>query len=99
MAFMVIFRTDGKPGYHQADELEGALRFVEHLRNNEGVDNAKVYRLDEVPIEVRTVYKVELAKAAGEEPEPQASDEQAEAGGDDDDREPAGAGARRSIFR
>lgn len=98
MPFMVIFRTDGKPGYHQADELDAALRFVEHLRNSEGVDNAKVYRLEQVPIEVRTVYKVELARASGEEPDAPVVDEPADLG-DEEDREAAAAGARRSIFR
>src|SRR2546423_806783 len=69
MAHMVIFRRpDGKPGYHQADGVDDAVRFVEMLRNQEKVTDARIFRMEEVPIEVRTYYKVEVAEAA-EEPE------------------------------
>src|SRR5438309_7223858 len=62
MAHMVIFRRpDGKPGYHQADSVDDALRFVEMLRNQEKVTDARIYRMEEVPIEIRTYYKVEVA--------------------------------------
>jgi hypothetical protein len=58
---MVIFRRpDGKPGYHQADSVEDALRFVEMLRNQEKVTDARIFRMEEVPIEVRTYYRVEV---------------------------------------
>src|SRR5207245_1085331 len=68
MAHMVIFRRpDGKPGYHQADGVDDAIRFVEMLRNQEKVTDARIFRMEEVPIEIRTYYKVEVA---GEEPEP-----------------------------
>jgi hypothetical protein len=96
---MVIFRNDGKPGYHQVDDLDGALRFVEHLRNNEGVEMAQVYRLEEIPIEVRTVFKVELARnGSSTTPEPSGADP-AEAADDGSTKESLDAGARRSIFR
>ena len=59
MSFMVNFRsTEGKPGYHPTDSLEEAVRFVEHLRNQEQVSDARVWRLHEVPLEVKTYYKV-----------------------------------------
>ena len=59
---MVIFRRpDGKPGYHQADSVDDALRFVEMLRNQEKVSDARIFRMEEVPIEIRTYYKVEVA--------------------------------------
>src|SRR5436190_4084306 len=62
MAHMVIFRRpDGKPGYHQADSVDDALRFVEMLRNQEKVTDARIFRMEEVPIEIRTYYKVEVA--------------------------------------
>src|SRR5437588_4063536 len=61
MAHMVIFRRpDGKPGYHQADSVDDALRFVEMLRNQEKVTDARIFRMEEVPIEVRTYYRVEV---------------------------------------
>ena len=66
---MVIFRRpEGKPGYHQAESVEDALRFVEMLRNQENVTDTRIFRMEEVPIEVRTVYKVELAGQASDSP-------------------------------
>ncbi|MDQ1401893.1 MAG: hypothetical protein QOG03_209 [Actinomycetota bacterium] len=58
---MVIFRTaEGKPGYHQAEALDEAVRFVEHLRNTEQVTDARLFKMEEVPIEFKTYYKVEV---------------------------------------
>jgi len=63
---MVIFRSpEGKPGYHQAEGLDAAMRFAEMLRNQEQVTDARIFRMDEVPIEFRTYYRVEMASAAG----------------------------------
>lgn len=60
--YMVVFTTaQGRPGYHQSEELEEAVRFIEHLRNSESVDDAKLYRMSEVPLEVKAYYKVEIA--------------------------------------
>lgn len=65
MPHMVVFRTnEGKTGYHLAETLDDAVRFVEHLRNNEQVAESKVYRMHEVPIEFKVMYKVEVAGAA-----------------------------------
>jgi len=67
---MVIFRRpEGKPGYHQAESVDDAIRFVEMLRNQEQVTDARIFRMEEVPIEVRTYYKVEVA---GSDPQPAA---------------------------
>ena len=64
MPHMVVFRTsEGKAGYHLAETLDDAVRFVEHLRNNEQVAESKVYRMHEVPIEFKVMYKVEVAGA------------------------------------
>lgn len=61
MSFMVNFRSaEGKQGYHPTDSLEEAIRFVEHLRNQEHVADARVWRLQEIPLEVKTYYKVEV---------------------------------------
>lgn len=76
MSFMVNFRSaEGKPGYHPTDSLEEAVRFVEHLRNQEQVTDARVWRLQEVPLEVKTYYKVVVpsgvpAPAPAPAPEP-----------------------------
>lgn len=65
MPHMVIFRsTEGKPGYHQAETLDDAVRFVERLRNQEGVTDTRVFRMQEVALEVKTYYKVEIAPNA-----------------------------------
>lgn len=62
MSHMVIFRTaEGKPGYHQSENLEEAVRFVEHLRNSENVPEARIFRMQEVPIEFKTYVRVEVA--------------------------------------
>jgi hypothetical protein len=58
---MVIYRTaDGQPGYHQADELDEAVRFVERLRNGDGVDGARIFRMEEVNFDFRPYFKVEI---------------------------------------
>ena len=62
MTHMVIFRSpEGKPGYHQAEGLDEAMRFAEMLRNQEHVTDARIFRMDEVPIEFKTYYRVEVA--------------------------------------
>jgi hypothetical protein len=71
MSFLVNFRSaEGKQGYHPTDTLEEAVRFVEHLRNQEHVADARVWRLQDVALEVKTYYKVEVVSPA---PEPVAS--------------------------
>ncbi len=58
---MVIYRTaDGQPGYHQAEELDEAVRFVERLRNGDGVDGARIFRMEEVNFDFRPYFKVEI---------------------------------------
>jgi len=65
---MVIFRRpDGKPGYHQADSVDDAIRFVEMLRNQEKVTDARIFRMEEVAIEFRAYYKVEVVNEQDEE--------------------------------
>jgi len=68
---MVIFRRpDGKPGYHQADSVDDAVRFAEMLRNQEKVTDARIFRMEEVPIEFRAYYKVEVVAEQGEQATP-----------------------------
>ena len=90
MPHMVVFRsTDGKPGYHQAEALESAVRFVERLRNTEGVTEARVFRMQEVPLEFKTYYKVEVAPAGEEQATAPAAEAEAEF---EEPVEPAAAG-------
>ena len=73
MEHMVVYRsTDGRPGYYEADDLDGAVRWVEHLRNAEGVTDSRIFELHEVPIEYKPYYRVEVAPAGAVEPEPAA---------------------------
>jgi hypothetical protein len=66
---MVVFRSnEGKPGYHQAEALDDAIKFVERLRNQENITEARVFRMQEVPIEFKTYYRVEVAAAPAEAP-------------------------------
>ncbi len=66
MSYMVVFQNaEGRTGYHQADGLEEATRFVEHLRNREEVDRARMFQMVEVRFEFRPYFKVELSPGAG----------------------------------
>jgi hypothetical protein len=109
VSHMVIFRSsEGKAGYHQAEALEDAVRFVERLRNSENVGQARIFRLEEVAFEYRPYFRVEVgspgvapAAVVGAAPpvEPVAHDgfeppEPVE--GHDGDE--VGAGARKGLF-
>jgi hypothetical protein len=59
---MVIYRgADGKPGYHQTDDIHDAVMYVESLRNDKDVDHARIFRLEEVTFEYKPYYRVELS--------------------------------------
>jgi hypothetical protein len=53
--------ADGSPAFRRFAALEDAVRFVEHLRNSEGVLEFSVHELTEVPVAVRAYYKVEIS--------------------------------------
>jgi hypothetical protein len=103
---MVIFRrADGTPGQHQAENLEQAMRFVESLRNRENVTDSRIFFMQEVPIEFKTVYKVEVIGAAPvtgslvEAPaEPAPMEEQPVAEGTEEEADLASSPARFGIF-
>ncbi len=62
MSHMVIYRgSDGKPGYHQTDDIHDAVAFVERMRNDSGVEHARIFRLEEVVFEYKPYYRVELS--------------------------------------
>ena len=89
MSHMVIFRSsEGKSGYHQAEAIEDAVRFVERLRNAEGVEQARIFTMEEVHFEFRPYYRVEVTGGSAEP----------EAGGDVADDDEAGNGSRRGLF-
>jgi len=55
--------SDGTDGWHAAADLTAAAAHVEHLRNRDGVDGARIFELHEVAFELRPYFKVELATA------------------------------------
>lgn len=67
----VVFHPgpDAAPAFRRFSSLDEAVRFVEHLRNTEGVDEVSVHMLTPVPLAFRAYYKVEVP--AGE-PAPEA---------------------------
>src|SRR4051794_14804115 len=58
----VVFHPgpDGAPAFRRFGSLEDAVRFVEHLRNAEGVSEVSVHALAPVPVAFRAYYKVEV---------------------------------------
>jgi hypothetical protein len=61
MPFMVICRTsDGSSRFEQSEAIDEAARFVERLRNSEGIDQIRIYRMEEIGFAFRPYYKVEL---------------------------------------
>jgi hypothetical protein len=61
MPFMVIYSTsDGASCHEQADAIDEAALFVERLRNQDGIDDVRLYRMEEISFAFRPYYKVEL---------------------------------------
>src|SRR3954453_10415303 len=58
----VVFHPgpDGSPSFCRFGSPEDAVRFVEHLRNAEGVSEVSVHALAPVPLAFRAYYKVEV---------------------------------------
>jgi hypothetical protein len=52
--------SDGRAGYHEFEELGAAVTHVEHLRNTDGVEHARIFRMQEVSFEFRPYYRVEI---------------------------------------
>lgn len=66
--YLVIHQSgEGSVGFHRAQDLGEAVQAVEQLRNENGVEEAKIYRLEEVAFEFRPYYRVELADFASED--------------------------------
>ncbi|HMV74868.1 MAG TPA: hypothetical protein PKB00_09885, partial [Microthrixaceae bacterium] len=58
---MVIFQTaDGSPAYSQFESVSEAVGFVESLRNDQGIENARMFELKEIKYELKPIFKVEL---------------------------------------
>lgn len=108
MEHLVRFTSpEGRDAYHQAANFDEALKFVERLRNNEGVDNVRLFRLHEIPLEFRAYYRVEV-RAEGQDgatPEPpsvppvdESAPEEAQLVAAPSAREGDGEAANRRLF-
>lgn len=61
MSHMVIYRTaDGKAAFQQVDDLAAAVAFVEKVRNEDGVETSRIYRLEQVNFRFEPYYQVRL---------------------------------------
>jgi len=65
---------DGAPAFRRFASLDEAVRFVEHLRNAEGVSEVSVHALSPVPLSFRAYYKVEVPEDAPPAPVAAAAD-------------------------
>jgi len=64
MEHVVFFPgPDAAPAFRRFSSLDDAVRFVEHLRNAEGVSEVSVHLLTPVPVAFRPYYKVEVPVA------------------------------------
>ena len=54
---------DGAPAFRRFASVDEAVRFVEHLRNVEGVEDVSVQMLTPVPLAFRAYYRVEMPVA------------------------------------
>lgn len=71
MPFMVIHRTaGGVDHYEQTDALDEAALHAERLRNSEGIDDVRLFRLEEISFSFRPYYKVELGMPDRQAPAP-----------------------------
>ena len=52
--------ADGRPAFERTPSLDEAVGVVSRLRNDHGIDGARVYQLNEVPLTVRVEYKIEV---------------------------------------
>lgn len=65
MEHAVFFTGSGGAQFRRTQSRDEAIRVVEHLRNVEGVEDAKVYALTEVALAFKTVYRVEVQAEDG----------------------------------
>jgi hypothetical protein len=65
MPFMVSYDTsDGTSRYEEAQAIDEAALFVERLRNQDGIDQIRIFRMEEISFAFRPYYKVELGLPA-----------------------------------
>src|SRR5215213_10311311 len=61
MSHMVIYLSaDGQAGYQQVDDIGAAVAFVERIRNTQGIENSRIYRMEQVSYRFEPYYQVRL---------------------------------------
>lgn len=60
MEHVVFYPVGDAPAFRRFGDLDEAVRFVEHLRNEEGVADVSVHALTEVPLSFKAWYRVEV---------------------------------------
>lgn len=61
MSYMVLYTgRDGRSAFGRCEDVAEAAAEVERLRNNEDIDDAKIFRLEEVRFEIKPYFRVEL---------------------------------------
>jgi len=72
VSYMVLYTgLDGSAAFGRCEELNDAVAEVERLRNEQSIDGAQIYRLEEVKFEIKPYFRVELPVTAIEtEPAP-----------------------------
>ncbi len=68
---MVLYTgIDGRGAFDRCEELPEAVAEVERLRNEQSIEDAKIFRLEEVRFEIKQYFRVEIPATANETPAP-----------------------------
>jgi len=69
VSYMVLYTgLDGSAAFGRCEELTDAVAEVERLRNEQSIDGAQIYRLEEVKFEIKPYFRVELPAAVASAP-------------------------------
>lgn len=58
----VVFFTDplGASSFRRFSSREDALRYIEHLRNDEGVEDVSLFAMTQIPLSFRAYVRAEV---------------------------------------
>jgi hypothetical protein len=61
VSYMVLYTgIDGLGAFGRCEELPEAVAEVERLRNEQGIEDAQIFRLEEVKFEIKPYFRVEI---------------------------------------
>jgi hypothetical protein len=65
VSYMVLYTgLDNSVAFERCEELAEAVAEVERLRNEQSIDGAQIYRLEEVKFEIKPYFRVELPEVS-----------------------------------